>query len=133
MFEASDVIHSYTRADMLADGNLVDVSEVAREAGFRISVALTRAVMIDCVLWPETVAARKPGTGQDESGRLWDVLHMARLAAGKAGDSQRVKFTLYRVPTEGKGIQPAEVTLAMHIGGGDLGEPVITIMQPHED
>jgi type I site-specific restriction endonuclease len=30
-----EVIHSYTRADAIDDGYLVDVSDVAREAGFR--------------------------------------------------------------------------------------------------
>jgi type I site-specific restriction endonuclease len=36
-------IHSYTRADAFADGYLVDVTDTAREAGFRFPVALTRA------------------------------------------------------------------------------------------
>ena len=133
MFNESDVINSYTRADAIADGTLFDASKVAREAGFIIPVALSQAVMIDCVLWPESVATRKPGTAQDEDGRLWDVLYMARLAVARAGDSQRVKYTIHRVPTEGTGVAPVEVTLAMHVGPGDRGEPVITIMQPNED
>lgn len=133
MFEAGDVIHSYTRAQAIADGCLFDVSKVAQEAGFRISVALTQSVMIDCVKWPESVEARKPGTGQDENGRLWDVLTMAHHAARGAGGSQRVTFSVRRVPTEGGGIRPVEVALVMCIGGGDSREPVITIMQPNED
>jgi hypothetical protein len=38
------VIHAYSRAEALEDGVLVDVTSTAREAGFRIPVALTRAV-----------------------------------------------------------------------------------------
>ena len=33
---------------------------------------------------------------------------------------------------EYRGIRARSVTLAMHIGPGDAGEPVITIMQPDE-
>jgi hypothetical protein len=44
MFEDADLIHSYTRTDALRDGVLIDVSAVAREAGIRYPVALTRAV-----------------------------------------------------------------------------------------
>jgi hypothetical protein len=35
MFDESDLIHSYTRADALRDGVLIDVSATAKEAGFR--------------------------------------------------------------------------------------------------
>ncbi len=36
MFTASDIIHSHTRANLLEDGDLVDVSALAREAGFKV-------------------------------------------------------------------------------------------------
>src|SRR6185437_8267129 len=39
-----EVIYSYTRAQAIADGVLVDVSETAKEAGFKYPVALTRMV-----------------------------------------------------------------------------------------
>ena len=38
------VIYSYSRADALGDGQLVDISQLAREAGFVFPVAITRAV-----------------------------------------------------------------------------------------
>jgi hypothetical protein len=44
-----------------------------------------------------------------------------------------VNYTLHRVPVEGRGRLPRPVQLALHIGPGDAGEPVITIMQPSED
>jgi len=34
------VIHTYTRAQAIEDGVLIDVSEMAREAGFRWPVAV---------------------------------------------------------------------------------------------
>lgn len=122
------VIYAYTRAQAIEDGYLVDVSETAEEAGFRIPVALTRAAWNDCVEWDDDDTSRH-GCPQDEAGRLWDVLWMARMACRRAvGD--RVPVTLVRVPREGRGHLPRRVTLRGVIGGGDHGEPCITIGQP---
>ena len=68
------VIFSYTRAQAIADGVLVDASELAKEAGFRFPVAVTAGVWAECVAVPDGVA------GQDETGRLWDVLNVLRFA-----------------------------------------------------
>lgn len=132
MFEASDVIHSYSRAEALADGYLVDVSETAREAGFVFPVAMTRAAWENCVTWGEAEQRRK-GACQDEAGRLWDVLWMARSAAKRAAQTDRLTYTLLRVPREGRGRKPRLTSLQLHIGPGDTPEPVITIMMPGED
>jgi hypothetical protein len=68
VFDNADLIHRYTRAQALADGVLVDVSPVAREAGIRYPTALTRAV------WENYVKVPPGVTCQDESGRLWDIV-----------------------------------------------------------
>lgn len=133
MFDMSDLVSSYTRAQALEDGELVDVSTTAAEAGFSIPVAMTRAAWGDCVAWGEDVKQRKPGALQDQEGRLWDVVYMAMQAARGARAASRVEFQLYRVPAEGKGLKARLVSLVMSVGGGDSGEPVITIMQPGED
>jgi hypothetical protein len=44
IFDEADLIHRYTRVEAIRDGVLIDVSAVAREAGIRYPVALTRAV-----------------------------------------------------------------------------------------
>lgn len=72
-------IHTYSRAQALEDGVLVDATATAREAGFRYPVALIRAAREDCVAWTDANSRRR--TFQDQPGRLWDVLWMARLAA----------------------------------------------------
>ena len=46
-FDGAPVVHRYTRAQAIADGSLVDVSDTAREAGLRLPTALTRAVWND--------------------------------------------------------------------------------------
>lgn len=122
-------IHIYTRKQAIKDGCLVDVSTTAAEAGFRYPVVITRAAWADCVEWTEEDSHRQ--TYQDEAGRLWDVLWMARLAARRGGE--RMAFQLYRVPRGGRGVRPRLTTLHMHIGPGDHGEPVITIMLTNED
>lgn len=126
-----EVIYSYTRKQAIEDGHLIDVTEVAKEAGFRTPVAITRAAWVDCVEWSETDSRRQ--TYQDEAGRLWDVLWMAMNAARRGTGTQRLVFALYRVPRGGRGVRPRLVKLVAHIGPGDNGDPVITISLPGED
>lgn len=129
MFTSDDVVHTYTRDDAVQDGVLVDVSQAALEAGFRIPVALTARVWAECVAWPETESLC-----QDESGRLWDVLFMAAAAARRAarrGEGDRTSFDMVVVPRGGT--TPRPTTLVLHIGPGDRGECVATIMSPGED
>jgi len=126
------VVSSYTRIQAIEDGVLVDVSEMAQEAGFKHPVALTRAVWEDCVAWDEDDNNRQ--TYQDESGRLWDIVFMLFFAIKSSRNNHsEMLYKLRRVPRGGKGHLARDVTLKSHIGPGDNGEPVITIMLPHED
>ena len=52
------VIYTYTRAQAVADGEQVEVTKTAQEAGIRFPVFLTRAVYENYVAVPEGVAAR---------------------------------------------------------------------------
>lgn len=155
------VIFSYTRAQAIADGVLIDVSELAKQAGFGYPVAVTAGVWAECVAVPEGVA------GQDETGRLWDVLNMLRFAIlrGESRDEQGLEFAMH-VTTDNildvinlaryavqrpEAPNPQRVDFAVHVrndnregdpplvrlyaicGPGDDAEPVITVMLPHED
>jgi hypothetical protein len=121
------VIYAYTRAQALADGEQVDVSSVAQEAGIRFPVFLTRAVHGAYVTVPPGVA------GQDEAGRLWDVVWMLRFAIRKARPGQaRLPFALYvRNDTH----RPRLVKLVAMCGPLDIDDPqpAITVMMPDED
>lgn len=119
------IIHQYTRAQALEDGVLVDATELAREAGIGWPVALTQAVWAKYVAVPEGVAC------QDETGRLWDILWMFRNAARRRGDVNEFRFKLYVKNHKNRAAELVE--LKAHSGPGDEGEPVITIMLPHED
>jgi hypothetical protein len=133
MFEDSDLVHSYSRAQAIADGVLHDVSNVAKDAGFRIPVAMSTGLWAACVAWTEADTERT-GVPQDESGRLWDVLWMAGHAARVHRDhpGPRVNFKLMCVPRDG-GRRALMRELSIHVGPGDCGEPVITLMLPDED
>jgi len=120
------LIFAYTRRQAIADGVLVDVTETAKEAGFVIPVAVTCGVWAECVRVPDGV------TGQDEAGRLWDVLMMLRFAVRKASEGNRVDFAVYVRSDDSEGTPPL-VSLYAVCGPGDEGEPVITVMLPHED
>ena len=126
------VISTYTRAQAIADGFLVDVSETAREAGFNIPVAVTRGV------WERLIALPEGYQGfQDERGRLWDVLWIARHYALRASGSDRVTmFVLVRdirKDLRDSNRPPRKHFPIVAIGSGDEGQSVITIMWPEDD
>ncbi|BCK59454.1 DUF6573 family protein [Nocardia wallacei] len=119
-----EVIHAYTRAEALADGFMHDISELASEYGFRYPVHVAQYAWADAISWPHTDAC------QDETGRAWDVLTMARLALQAAirrgVTSGPVRFTVVRI-TEPDRTEPEPITLEIELGPGDAGEPVFTI------
>lgn len=129
MFDEADMVSSYTRAQALEDGVLVDVTRMAKEAGFKVPVAMTNAAWCDCVAWGEE---DKPGLGQSEDGRLWDVLFLAVMATRKAEGNQ-APFSVFRVPREGVAVMPERAELYLWIHPGDEGEPVCTILLEGED
>jgi hypothetical protein len=126
MFENADLIHRYTRAQALADGVLIDVSTVAREAGITYPVALTSAAWGRCVTVPPGVEC------QDEAGRLWDVLFLLALTIRRSDGGAEVRFGVHVRDDNSEGTPPL-VRLKAVCGPGDQGEPVITVMLPEED
>ena len=126
------VISTYTRAQAIEDGVLVDPGSMAKEVGFKWPVALTADAWADCVAWTEDDSQQQ--VYQDQSGRLWDLVFMASHAiriSKRSGD--RLLFQLYRVARDGHSTKAVLVTLKLIVGPGDTGEPVITIMLPNED
>jgi hypothetical protein len=121
------VIYAYTRKQALADGCQVDVSTVAKEAGFRIPVFMTDTVFNNYVKVPEGVEC------QDEAGRLWDLLHMLHLTIKSSRPGQdRLSFQLY-VRNDNR--RPKLVTLLSVCGALDIDNPApsITILTPEDD
>ena len=118
------VLHQVTRKDLLRDGILVDVSTLAAQAGFKYPVAVGRSV------WEAYIAVPPGVKGQDETGRLWDILWMLRFAIPRSAGGDTI---LFRVLVRNDNRQPRPVQLKALCGPGDDTEPVITILLPHED
>lgn len=120
-----EVISTYSRAQALEDGFLIDVTEQASAktgffGGFTVPVAITDAVHADIDRF------NKKGL-QDYRGRLHDVLWMASLAARRAGEDDKILFSVIMQVGRTK-----RQVYKLVIGPGDAGEPVITIMKREE-
>ena len=118
-----DTIFAYTRKQAIEDGVLVDVSETAREAGFRCAFAMTAEV------WGLIEHIPRKHCHEDVAGRLWDVLMVARASIRGAQGQDVVFFDVILHHDNGNRIR-----LKLHIGPGDNGcEPVLTLMLPEQD
>lgn len=130
----SITMHRTTRADALAAGELVDVSQLAAEAGFSEPMAMTAEVWADCCAWDADDNARK-GMVTTADDRAWDVVWLAwmirRNRRGRRADFVQ-SFQVYRVPRPGKAQYPRRVYLQIHSLIGDNGEPVFTITHTSE-
>jgi hypothetical protein len=103
---------------------LVDVTSIAVEAGFNFPVGLTRLV------WDKYVKVPQGVTGQDQKGRLWDVLVSLNLAIkGRKDVGSILIFTIHVKQDNGK---PVPVRLKSVVGPGDDPKPVITVLSPEE-
>ena len=121
-----NLIHSCSRAQAIDDGVLVDVTETAKESGFKYPVALTRTV------WNTYVEVPAGVEGQDEAGRLWDILFMLRLAARGSDAGSVILFRLH-VRNDNRDRTPPLRELKAVCGPNDDASPCITVMLPGED
>ena len=121
------VIYAYTRAQAVADGVQVDVTKTAQEAGIRFPMFITRAVFDKFVAVPEGV------TGQDEAGRLWDVVWMTRFAILRShGHTDRCPVALY-VRNDNRAAKLVKLIAQCGPLDMDNPQPAITVMLPDED
>jgi len=116
----SELIYSYSRKQALEDGVLIDVTEMAKEAGIKLPVALTQELHSTYIVTELS--------DQDERGRLWDTLFMLVLNAKNSQESIIHYNVLFKTAADSH----ENVTLKAIIGPGDTAVPVITIMLPHE-
>lgn len=138
-FEGFDEVYTYTRAQAIADGVLVDVSEAAKEAGYKIPVALTKGAWDRCVAWQFSDSEYN---ARCEDTRRWDVLWMStindtRLLVTKTNLALVYEFQLHarRNPDDNEGemgMGPL-VTLVLTVSPDENGKPVATISLPGED
>ncbi|EQD71653.1 hypothetical protein B1B_04336 [mine drainage metagenome] len=118
MFADDDLIYSYTRAQALADGVLVDITERARHCGIKYPTACTAG------LWALIQAIPEPDRDMREVAeavRISAVLSAMLEAIRAARGTDRVAF------------RALGAELWAQCGPGDTAAPVTTIMRQGED
>jgi len=122
-----NLIYSYTRAQAVADGVLVDVTDAARSVGFKVHTAVSEHLYHGYVEPPDGLT----GKGQSVTGRLHDLLFLVLCSAKKShpgADRATVRIAFLMEPG-----RTETVDVIAHIGPGDQGEPVLTLMLPEDD
>ncbi|MGH7801032.1 MAG: DUF6573 family protein [Thermodesulfobacteriota bacterium] len=132
MFTKEDLVYVYTRQQAIEDGEQVDVSSLAKEAGFKYPVFITRTIF-DKYIKPDEEAL---SYGQDKTGRIWDVLTVLRFENQhkrfrQGNTEQEILFHVLFV----MGSKRQKVQLKATVGALDIDDPqpAITIMLPEED
>lgn len=108
-------ISIYTRAQAIDDGELVDLTPIGWEAGWRWPVAVSASV------W--SLLEREPSDPQAPVR----ALHLLRFLAivARTQDSDRFQITWEH--------HAGDTRLSVLCGPGDDGEPVLTICLPGEE
>lgn len=111
------VIFSYSRAEAIRDGVLVDVSHLARRTGFTIPVALTCGVVAQVAGPFETPEMREAAL----LAVLQELRGQIRRSILSGTDTDRLTFDI------------GLCKLWALCGPGDQAEPVLTVMLEGED
>jgi hypothetical protein len=121
-----DFIHVFSRKEALETGVLIDVSNLASEAGVKYPIAMTCAVW-ERLVEPDAIALNN---GESTSGRLWDILFVFALAARRF-EGSTMSFPVC-CTINGR---TETFSLKAVIGPNDYNDPspAITIMLPDED
>ena len=121
------VIYAYSRSQAVADGVQVVVTKTAQEAGIKFPMFLTRAVFDNYVAVPPDVS------GQDEAGRLWDLIWMARFAILRShGHTDRLPVALY-VRNDNHRAKLVKLIATCSALDIDDPQPALTLMMTDED
>ena len=126
-FENFTLISTYTRAQAIADGVLIDITATAAEHGFKLHTVVTDNLYHEYLTPPDGLSA---GEGQSLAGRLHDLLTMAMLEARNGLGKNRVEFEVLFLMRPGV---KELVKVIAHVGPGDEGEAVLTLMLPGDD
>lgn len=125
--QTSQVIFSYSRAQAIEDGTLVDLMQDAMTSvckqHFKFPIACTSAVFAIM-----QSAVENENYCNDYAGILHDMLWMSKVCGRSLNPSTRI----FTVIIKGAG-RKSKFTFKIVCGPGDQAEPVLTIMLPTED
>jgi len=119
--EDFEIISSYTAAQAEEDGILVNVSDLAAEVGIKWTTRISIGVHQLCT-------PPKSNKIQSYTGRLWDVLFLAKRAITAAKNNNRPVSWLIAFKVKiGREIHQMWATV-----DSTMGEPAIHIILPEE-
>ena len=121
-----NVIYSYTRAQAIEDGVLIDITADAQAHGFKAHTVVTDNLYHSYITPP----AGLEGEGQSSSGRLHDLFMVLRTAILGKSATDYLELDVLFLMTPGR---HERVRIIAVVGPGDHGEPVMTIMLPGDD
>lgn len=115
-----ETIYSYSRAQAIEDGVLVDLSQVEsiRQSWKYPCTSAVWAIIEEALLQPH----------YDLAGILHDVSTMAKLSIRTNEATRNSDQIRFEVIIDGK-----KHAMKLHIGPGDTAAPVLTLMLPYED
>ncbi len=126
------LVYSYSRAQAIKDGILVDVSDMAKAIGIKWHVAVTYSVWSDFIEWTD-YDRRRQGL-QDTESRLWHVIFSLNWALKNSNKTDDIIFyELHILPRDGFSYAARRTRLKAVANSRNQMEPVITIMLPNED
>ena len=125
------IIHSYTRADAIRDGVLLDITEHAKHFGFKYPVAIT-ATIVNRHINPSEDLSEKGETSENRIGLVLSELYYAIKSMSNSDPQTRIHFNVeFLMDAIDETYETIE--LIADCCPGDTMEPVITIMLPEDD
>ena len=124
-FDDAELIYSYTRKQALEDSILIDISQQAKESGFKIPAAVSDNLFHQYIKPPEGLE----GEGQSARGRIHDVLHMLKVAIASNKNESMLFFDVLFLMRQGR---HEKVSIYGEIGPDDDGHPCLTICLPED-
>lgn len=128
-FRGAPIVSTYSRAQAIADGCLIDLSATARALGLRYPVACTHATWAAAIAADTSDADGSPEATERRLSRVRQLLETLRAAARISPDD----IARFSMQPHGLPLGSDFVELWARCTGGDDGQPVVTIMLRGED
>ena len=122
-----EIISSYSRADAIRDGVLIDITDIAKRFGFKYPVAITSNLYYTYI----DPNGNMNSIREVDNTLIGDVLTTLYYSIKNSKENETnivtVKMTIEISPNE-----TSEIEFWAHCGPGDDYRPVITIMLPED-
>lgn len=126
---AVDPAYTSSRAQAIADGTIIDCSDLGRQVGFKWPVAITQTVYKRFVEWTEEDNEKQ--VPQNQKSRLFSIVGAcADYVRTRGPKADRMRFRINSIPRDGETRGAVTTLLQVVAHPGDEGEPVLTIRVP---